>query len=63
MIEDFNKVRATARVLQTSEKAVYAAIARKQIPVVRIGKLLRIPGAWLRRAAAMTEQPNDDGAQ
>jgi excisionase family DNA binding protein len=54
-IEDFNTVDETARVLRTDRKTVYDAIARKEIPAVRIGRLLRIPGAWLKRAAAMTE--------
>jgi excisionase family DNA binding protein len=55
MIEDFNTVDTAAKVLKTNRKTVYEAIARKEIPALRIGRLLRIPGAWLRRAAAMTE--------
>jgi excisionase family DNA binding protein len=41
--------------LKTNRKTVYDAIARKEIPVVRIGRVLRVPAAWLRRAAAMTD--------
>lgn len=54
-IEDFNTVDDTAKVLKTNRKTVYEAIARKEIPAIRVGRLIRIPGAWLRRAAAMTE--------
>jgi excisionase family DNA binding protein len=53
-IDDFNTVDHTAKVLKTNRKTIYEAIARKEIPAVRIGRLLRIPGAWLNRAAAMT---------
>jgi excisionase family DNA binding protein len=52
MIEHFNRVRVTAKVLDLSEKAVYAAIKRQEIPVIRVGRLVRIPGAWLRAAAS-----------
>jgi excisionase family DNA binding protein len=55
MIEDFNTVDFTAEVLKTDRKTVYAAISRNEIPVVRIGRLIRVPGAWLRRKAGMTE--------
>jgi excisionase family DNA binding protein len=51
----FNTVDEVAKELRTNRKSVYDAIARKEIPVVRIGRSIRIPGAWLRRAAAMTE--------
>jgi excisionase family DNA binding protein len=53
-IKDFNTVDEAAKVLRTNRKTVYEAVARKEIPAVRIGRLLRIPGAWLRRAAAIT---------
>jgi excisionase family DNA binding protein len=51
MIEDFNSVDVTAKVLKTNRKTIYEAIARKEIPAVRIGRLIRVPGAWLRRMA------------
>jgi excisionase family DNA binding protein len=54
-IDDFNTVDFTAKKLKTNRKTVYDAIARKEIPVVRVGRVFRIPGAWLRRAAEMTE--------
>jgi excisionase family DNA binding protein len=54
-IEDFHTVNETAQVLRTDRKTVYEAIARKEIPAVRIGRVLRVPSAWLKRAAAMTE--------
>lgn len=54
-VEDFNTVEHTAKVLKANKKTVYAAIERKEIPVVRVGRLIRIPGAWLRLAAAKTE--------
>ena len=50
-IADFNTVKFTAKVLKTDVKTVYSAIAEQQIPALRIGRVIRIPGAWLRRAA------------
>jgi len=55
IIDDFNTVDHTARVLKTDRKTVYSAIARKEIPVLKIGRLFRVPGAWLRHAAGMIE--------
>jgi excisionase family DNA binding protein len=54
-IGDFYTVDETAKVLKTDSKTVYGAILKKQIPAVRVGRLLRIPGAWLRRSAEITE--------
>jgi excisionase family DNA binding protein len=51
----FNTVDEVAKELRTNRKSVYDAIARKEIPVVRIGRAIRVPGAWLRRVAAMTD--------
>ena len=48
--------------LKTNRKTIYEAIARKEIPALRIGRLLRIPGAWLNRAASMTE-PSEAGVR
>jgi excisionase family DNA binding protein len=55
MIEDFNTVDFTAKVLKTDRKTVYGAIERKEIPCIRIGRLIRVPGAWLRSAAGLPE--------
>ena len=52
----FNTVDETARVLKTNRKTVYDAIARGEIPVVRIGRVIRVPGAWLK--AAREAQPS-----
>jgi excisionase family DNA binding protein len=49
----FNTVDEVAKQLRTNRKTVYDAIARKEIPVVRIGRSIRVPNAWLRRAAAL----------
>ena len=48
----FITVDEVARKLRTNRKTVYDAIARGEIPVVRIGRALRVPSAWLRRVAA-----------
>jgi excisionase family DNA binding protein len=58
--DDFVTVDFTARTLKTNRKTVYDAIARKEIPVVRVGRVFRVPGAWLRRAATMTEAGGGD---
>ena len=55
MIEDFNTVDFTAKVPKTDRKTVYSAIERKEIPCIRIGRLIRVPGAWLRRAAELPD--------
>ncbi len=55
LIEDFNTVDFTAKVLKTDRKTVYSAIERKEIPCIRIGRLIRVPGAWLRRAAGLPD--------
>lgn len=31
------------------------AIARGEIPVVRLGRAIRVPGTWLRQAAGLSE--------
>ena len=42
-------VRETAELLRTSERSVRGAIARGEIPAVRIGRVIRVPGAALQR--------------
>ena len=36
-------------------KTIYAAIKRGDIPVVRIGRKLLVPTAWVRRAMALDD--------
>jgi len=48
----FNTVDEVAKELRTNRKTIYDAIARGEIPAVRIGRALRVPSAWLRRVAA-----------
>jgi len=45
-------VDEVAEKLRTNRKTVYDAIARGEIPAVRIGRALRIPSVWLRRVTA-----------
>jgi excisionase family DNA binding protein len=40
-------VHEVAKLLKTSPNSIYNAIKRGEIPYVRIGKLIRIPGAAL----------------
>jgi excisionase family DNA binding protein len=47
----FLTVDEAAVALRTNRKTVYDAIARKEIPVVRVGRLIRVPVERLRRAA------------
>jgi excisionase family DNA binding protein len=54
-IEDFNTVDFTAKKLKTNRKTVYDAISRREIPVIRVGRAIRVPGGWLRRAAALDD--------
>jgi excisionase family DNA binding protein len=49
----FYTVDEAAPKLRVNRKALYHAIAAGDIPVVRVGRQLRIPAAWLRRAAGM----------
>lgn len=48
----FSTVDEVAKKLRVNRKTVYEAIARGEIPAVRIGRALRVPSAWLRRGAA-----------
>jgi excisionase family DNA binding protein len=48
-------VDEVAAALRMNRKTVYDAIARKEIPVVRVGRLIRVPGAWLQPAAGNAE--------
>lgn len=59
MIEDFNTVSFTAKVLKADSKTIYGAIERQEIPHIQIGRLIRVPGAWLRRAAGLAA-PGDN---
>jgi excisionase family DNA binding protein len=52
--DGFLTVDEATEVLRTNRKTIYDAVARKEIPVVRIGRLIRVPIAWL-RAARTTE--------
>jgi excisionase family DNA binding protein len=51
----FNSVDDTAAVLGLNRKTIYDAIARGEIPATRIGRALRVPGAWLQRMAEARE--------
>jgi excisionase family DNA binding protein len=55
MTEDFISVDDIAKALDTDRKTIYGAVERKEIPCIRIGRLIRIPRAWLRRAAGQSE--------
>jgi hypothetical protein len=44
-----HKVKAVAKIADTSQKAIYAEIAAGKIPAIRIGRLLRIPDWWVRQ--------------
>jgi excisionase family DNA binding protein len=55
MTEDFISVDDIAKALHTDRKTIYGAVERKEIPCIRIGRLIRIPRAWLRRAAEQSE--------
>ena len=51
----FLTVDDVANRLNMDRKTIYDAIARKEIPALRVGRLLRVPGAWLREAAGVAE--------
>ena len=57
-------VREAARAVRLSEKQLYAAIAERQFPAVRIGRRIRIPAdavaQWVR---AQIEAQNEQTAQ
>jgi len=53
-IDDFNTVDFTAKKLKTNRKTIYDAIARKEIPAVKVGRLFRVPGSWLRQQAGLS---------
>lgn len=53
----FLDVRETAKVMGKSEDATYRAIARGDIPSIRVGRTLRVPTAALRRMAGLPDEP------
>lgn len=38
-------------------KTIYGAISRGEIPVVRVGRKMLVPTAWIRRAMGLDPQP------
>jgi excisionase family DNA binding protein len=59
---DFLTVRAVADRLSVSTRAVYDWIRAGQIPVVRMGRTLRIPSAALKDWVALHLQPSANEA-
>jgi excisionase family DNA binding protein len=53
-------VSEAARRLGIGRSAAYQAVALKQIPAVRIGKLLRVPLAALERKLEAAGKASDD---
>ena len=51
----FVDVRTTAALMGVSRDAAYDAIARGDIPSVRVGKIIRVPVAALRRMAGLDQ--------
>jgi excisionase family DNA binding protein len=47
--ELFYTVDEAAAALRINRKSLYDAIARGEVPVIKVGRLFRIPGGWLRR--------------
>lgn len=45
-------VPETAKRLRVGTTAIYGAIQRGEIPVIRIGKLIRVPTAWIDKTIA-----------
>lgn len=41
----------------SDRKTIYDAIARGDIPVVRVGRKMLVPTAWIRRAMALDSDP------
>jgi hypothetical protein len=42
-------VKETSKIVNKNEKTVYAAVKDGQIPSIKIGKSIMIPGPWLYR--------------
>jgi hypothetical protein len=51
----FYKVAELSRLGFGDPKTLHAAIARKEIPVVRVGRKLLVPTAWVRRQLQIDE--------
>lgn len=49
-----------AAMLSVSRSSVYELIANGTIPSVRVGRMLRVPIAAIRKLAGQTERPNED---
>lgn len=49
----FASVPETAMVLRSDQRSVRRAIAAGEIPATAVGRVWRVPVAWLRRAAGL----------
>ncbi len=52
-VKPFHAPRELAGLGFGDPKTVYAAIARGEIPVVRVGRKMLVPTAWIRRSMAL----------
>jgi excisionase family DNA binding protein len=55
LVKPFQAPRNLARLGFGDPKTVYAAIANGEIPVVRVGRKILVPTAWVRRAMALDD--------
>lgn len=55
-------VPEAARLLGVGRTCAYEAAARGEIPVLRIGRMLRVPKAALMRMLALHDPPEGDGS-
>jgi excisionase family DNA binding protein len=51
----FYRVDETAKILRLNRTLIYDRIAAGQIPAVRLGRAIRVPGAWVRQVAGWPE--------
>lgn len=62
-IVNFLTVDEAAAEIRSCRNTVYAAVARGEIPSVRIGRKILIPAAWVRQKAAVPDaSASDEGA-
>jgi excisionase family DNA binding protein len=55
--KDWFSVDEVADLLGVNRKTLYDCIQRGEVPVVRLGRIFRIPGSWLKQVEEISSLP------
>lgn len=62
LCEPTTSVPEAGRALKLSRNASYQAASRGEIPTLQMGRMKRVPTAWLRRVLQLPPAGSDDAA-